>query len=433
MKLHCKFCNEYHVITDLQPRFREPVLLVGETGCGKTSVSAAVSKDILGQSILTVNCHLNTEATDFLGGLRPCRNREGEEGEQSEDRLFEWADGPLVSAMLRGHVLLIDEISLADDSVIERVNSVLEEGRTLLVPERSGGAGVAASEGFQFVATMNPGGDYGKKELSPALRNRFLEVWCPAENARDDLRAIVASMMPEVAAEEVVDAVVDFCLWFPAHKISIRDINTWTAFVRAASEANSGLPMEDAVVQGACLVFFDGLKTATGNAIGLMTVADEAEVLVKCRAFFEQKLPAASSECLGWINSLEVNIMDDLKVGSDKISLGPFSIERRLGSEEKEGAEPSEYLFQTTSVTRNAFKLLRGMQVSRPILLEGPPGVGKSALVSAVAAASGNRLVRINLSDQTDVADLFGSDLPAEGEAVGRFEWRDGPFLAALR
>ena len=169
MKLHC---NEYHVNTDLQPRFREPVLLVGETGCGKTSVSAAVSKDILGQSILTVNCHLNTEATDFLGGLRPCRNREGEEGEQSEDRLFEWADGPLVSAMLRGHVLLIDEISLADDSVIERVNSVLEEGRTLLVPERSGGAGVAASEGFQFVATMNPGGDYGKKELSPALRNR---------------------------------------------------------------------------------------------------------------------------------------------------------------------------------------------------------------------------------------------------------------------
>ena len=159
-------------------RFREPVLLVGETGCGKTSVSSAVSKDILGQSFLTVNCHLNTEATDFLGGLRPCRNRAaGGEGEGEEsDRLFEWSDGPLVNAMLRGHVLLIDEISLADDSVIERLNSVLEEGRALLIPERSGGgsggAGIAASEGFQFVATMNPGGDYGKKELSPALRNR---------------------------------------------------------------------------------------------------------------------------------------------------------------------------------------------------------------------------------------------------------------------
>ena len=162
-------------------RFQEPVLLVGETGCGKTSVSAAVSKDILAQTFLTVNCHLNTEATDFLGGLRPCRNRaaaggEGEGKGVDSDRLFEWSDGPLVNAMLRGHVFLIDEISLADDSVIERLNSVLEEGRALLIPERSGGgsggAGIAASEGFQFVATMNPGGDYGKKELSPALRNR---------------------------------------------------------------------------------------------------------------------------------------------------------------------------------------------------------------------------------------------------------------------
>lgn len=263
------------------------------------------------------------------------------------------------------------------------------------------------------------------------LPHRFLEIWCPAENSRDDLKAIVVSMMPSVATEATVDAVVDFCLWFPAHKISIRDIGTWTAFVSAAAAASeSGLTMEDAVVQGACLVFFDGLKTATGNAIGWMTVADEAEILDKCKAFFEERLPGASSECLDWINSLEVNTKCDLKVEADKICLGPFSIDRRPRPEE---AERSDYLFQTTSVARNALKLLRGMQVSRPILLEGPPGVGKSALVSAVAAASGHRLVRINLSDQTDVADLFGSDLPAEGEAVGRFEWRDGPFLAALR
>jgi midasin len=24
---------------------------------------------------------------------------------------------------------------------------------------------------------MNPGGDFGKRELSPALRNRFTEIW----------------------------------------------------------------------------------------------------------------------------------------------------------------------------------------------------------------------------------------------------------------
>ena len=36
-------------------------------------------------------------------------------------------------------------------------------------------------------------------------------------------------------------------------------------------------------------------------------------------------------------------------------------------------------------------------------------------------------------SDPQDVSDLFGADLPVEGESGGRFAWRDGPFLQALR
>lgn len=44
-------------------------------------------------------------------------------------RLFEWQDGPLVLSMLSGAVLLVDEISLADDAVLERLNSVLEPSR----------------------------------------------------------------------------------------------------------------------------------------------------------------------------------------------------------------------------------------------------------------------------------------------------------------
>ena len=48
--------------------------------------------------------------------------------------LFEWVDGPLVTAMRNGEAILIDEISLADDSVLERINSVLEPGRSLVSP-----------------------------------------------------------------------------------------------------------------------------------------------------------------------------------------------------------------------------------------------------------------------------------------------------------
>lgn len=43
------------------------------------------------------------------------------------------------------------------------------------------------------------------------------------------------------------------------------------------------------------------------------------------------------------------------------------------------------------------------------------------------------KVTRINLSDQTDISDLFGADLPEEGGSAGHFVWRDGPFMTALK
>ena len=41
------------------------------------------------------------------------------------------------------------------------------------------------------------------------------------------------------------------------------------------------------------------------------------------------------------------------------------------------------------------------MQVGKPLLVEGPPGVGKTSLVTALAQISGHHITRINLSEQT--------------------------------
>lgn len=95
----------------------------------------------------------------------------------------------------------------------------------------------------------------------------------------------------------------------------------------------------------------------------------------------------------------------------------------------------SIFSFDAPTVASNTLKVLRAMQVdSKAVLLEGLPSAGKSSLVSALARITGNVLVRINLSDQTEISDLFGADLPSDnGSSVASFCWHDGPFLAALK
>jgi len=41
-----------------------------------------------------------------------------------------------------------------------------------------------------MVATMNPSGDFGKKELSPALRNRMTEIWVESYFGQAQLQAL---------------------------------------------------------------------------------------------------------------------------------------------------------------------------------------------------------------------------------------------------
>ncbi|RUS90708.1 hypothetical protein EGW08_001512, partial [Elysia chlorotica] len=112
-----------------------------------------------------------------------------------------------------------------------------------------------------------------------------------------------------------------------------------------------------------------------------------------------------------------------------RLIIHPFSIDR----EPVPDSSTENFALEAPTTCENAQRLLRGLQLPRPILLEGSPGVGKTSLVAAVARLARKTLVRINLSEQTDVTDLFGADLPVEGEEGGRFAWRDGPFLQALK
>ena len=457
-------------------RNNEPVLLVGETGCGKTTVCQMLTQ-AFGKRLFTVNAHQNTETGDIVGAHRPIRNRtahciqlhkdlihlfseyvptptlsehkgislenlilgfdslnddqtlEGVPGEllvriqRNRTRfkaLFEWADGSLVTAMKEAQFFLLDEISLAEDSVLERLNSVLESHRTLYLAEKgSHGSEVVAVDGFQFLATMNPGGDYGKRELSPALRNRFTEIWVPPMVDLEDVTEVITFKLHS-SVKKNVTAMVNFAHWFSEaygsgeKSISMRDILSWVKFVNLYC-ADSTF----ALIHGASVVFLDRLGA---NPSGFLT--NTAEDLGRQK----ERCIKMLSDFVGQVFDVQLNAPVIISTDNTHLRVGPFNLT-------KGPCSPNNVSFnlQAPTTAMNVLKVVRAMQLKKPILLEGSPGVGKTSLISALASASGHPLIRINLSEQTDVMDLFGSDVPVDSGLGGEFMWRDAPFLRAMQ
>jgi midasin len=110
------------------------------------------------------------------------------------------------------------------------------------------------------------------------------------------------------------------------------------------------------------------------------------------------------------------------------VQLGPFAIPKG-----PQKPTPHSYDIQSPTTRDNAMRLVRASQLSKPILLEGSPGVGKTSLITTIANICGYHLCRINLSDQTDLADLFGADLPVDGGQPGEFAWKEADFLKAMQ
>ena len=67
----------------------------------------------------------------------------------------------------------------------------------------------------------------------------------------------------------------------------------------------------------------------------------------------------------------------------------PFFVQRGPHQASQQGAA---FEFRAPTTSRNALRVLRALQLKRSVLLEGSPGVGKTALVAALARATGQPL-----------------------------------------
>ena len=138
-----------------------PAFITGLSGNGKTfGVEQSCAQ--LGRELIRVNITIESDEDDLLGGFRLVN------GETV------WHNGPVVEAMERGAILLLDEIDLASNKIM-CLQSILEGKGVFL---KKIGRHVAPKAGFNVVATANTkgkGSDDGRFIGTNVLNEAFLE------------------------------------------------------------------------------------------------------------------------------------------------------------------------------------------------------------------------------------------------------------------
>ncbi len=138
-----------------------PVFITGMSGNGKTfGVEQACAQ--LGRELIRVNITVETDEDDLIGGFRLLN------GETV------WHNGPVIDAMSRGAVLLLDEIDLASNKIL-CLQSILEGSGVFL---KKIGVHVTPSNGFNVIATANTkgkGSEDGRFMGTNVLNEAFLE------------------------------------------------------------------------------------------------------------------------------------------------------------------------------------------------------------------------------------------------------------------
>ena len=138
-----------------------PTFVTGLSGNGKTfSVEQACAQ--LGRELIRVNITIETDEDDLIGGFRLV------------DGATVWHDGPVIQALNRGAVLLLDEIDLASNKIL-CLQSILEGKGVFL---KKVGRFVQPAKGFNVIATANTkgkGSDDGRFIGTNVLNEAFLE------------------------------------------------------------------------------------------------------------------------------------------------------------------------------------------------------------------------------------------------------------------
>jgi len=159
-----KFGNFSDIKKIISSNLFYPSFITGLSGNGKTFLVEQACAQ-LKRELIRVNITIETDEDDLIGGFRLIN------GETV------WHNGPVIEALQRGAVLLLDEVDLASNKIL-CLQSILE-GKGIFLKKI--GKFVQPKNGFTIIATANTkgkGSEDGRFIGTNVLNEAYLERFC---------------------------------------------------------------------------------------------------------------------------------------------------------------------------------------------------------------------------------------------------------------
>ncbi len=420
-------------------RRAQPVLLEGPTSSGKTSAIRYLAYKT-GSPYRRINLSPFTEVEDLLGryvaGDRHAdrawleKKSEAElqaigeaygavEGMQRRsliEHVLEarekprWEDGPLVSAMKKGEVVLLDEMNLARPEVLERLNSLFDDDENIVLTEHRNEV-IRPDPNFRLFGAMNPASYAGRARLSDATRSRWNNVYTHGLGASDLTTIMKTRYGTQIALPEL------------AKLVAVHD-----NLSRAADEGEMG-------------------GTTGGLAFTLRNLFRVAERFVRFRGgeLSDEALMRRETEEVyagGLIDQDDISHVRDvlatampydgpdfyaqLELAEDQhgFRIGDVSV-KKLGIEHPLVPGEGARLVMTPRTAQVLYRLAKALDCGENVALIGERASGKTAIAKLFAMLRQQPYQRQNLHGSTDASQLIGGYDPTG--------WRDGLLLDASR
>ena len=185
------------------------ILLEGPVASGKQWLLRYMS-EVTNNTLIRITVNEQTDIMDLYGKDVP-RKSGG----------FEWQDGVILEGMKKGWWIVIDEANLANQQVLEGLNSVLDYRGKVFIPEIQ--EEVLKHEEFRLFVTQNPvssGG--GRKGLPASFLSRFSKIYIP-EFTAEDLQIILQERFPELDGMQNVVQFAAKVAQITGRKYNLRD------------------------------------------------------------------------------------------------------------------------------------------------------------------------------------------------------------------